>query len=115
LRIVCLHHVFCLLGLAPSLVHAAQRHGLLAPTAIQTQALPAILDGQDLRACAPTGSGKTAAYVLPLLQRWMLADAPTGPRSTQTLVLVPTREPARWPNWSTTWARPWASAPRWPC
>jgi superfamily II DNA/RNA helicase len=83
---------FASLGLAPSLVHAAQRHGLLAPTAIQTQALPAILDGQDLRACAPTGSGKTAAYVLPLLQRWMLADAPTGPRSTQTLVLVPTRE-----------------------
>ena len=80
------------LGLAPSVVHAAQRHGLLAPTAIQTQAVPTILDGQDLRACAPTGSGKTAAYVLPLLQQWMLQRNDSGPRPTHALVLVPTRE-----------------------
>lgn len=85
---------FSALGLAPSLAHAAASQGLIAPTAVQSQAIPAILDGQDLRACAPTGSGKTAAYVLPLLQSWLLSDAAQrpGPRSTQALVLVPTRE-----------------------
>ena len=85
---------FSALGLAPSLAHAAASQGLIAPTPVQSQAIPAILDGQDLRACAPTGSGKTAAYVLPLLQSWMLSDAGQrpGPRSTQALILVPTRE-----------------------
>ncbi|MDR2324156.1 MAG: DEAD/DEAH box helicase [Acidovorax sp.] len=83
---------FAALGLAPSLAHAAQCQGLIAPTAVQSAALPAVLQGQDLLACAPTGSGKTAAYVLPLLQQWMLADTAPGPRNTHTLVLVPTRE-----------------------
>ena len=84
---------FSTLGLAPSLAHAAQSRGLIAPTAIQQQAIAPVLDGQDLLACAPTGSGKTAAYVLPLLQAWMLGDADgAGPRSTQALILVPTRE-----------------------
>ena len=85
---------FSALGLAPSLAHAAASQGLIAPTPVQSQAIPAILDGQDLRACAPTGSGKTAAYVLPLLQAWMLSDASQrqGTRTTQALILVPTRE-----------------------
>ncbi|MCD2163670.1 DEAD/DEAH box helicase [Comamonas koreensis] len=85
---------FTSLGLAPSLAHAAQAHGLIAPTAIQTQAIPAILDGRDLLGCAPTGSGKTAAYVLPLMQAWMLSDAAgqAGRHETQALILVPTRE-----------------------
>lgn len=85
---------FSALGLAPSLAHAAASQGLIAPTAVQSQAIPAILAGQDLRACAPTGSGKTAAYVLPLLQAWLLSDASqrSGPRTTQALLLVPTRE-----------------------
>ncbi len=85
---------FTALGLAPSLAHAAASQGLIAPTPVQSQAIPAIVDGQDLRACAPTGSGKTAAYVLPLLQAWMLGDAGQrqGPRATQALILVPTRE-----------------------
>ncbi|MGN1057001.1 MAG: DEAD/DEAH box helicase, partial [Comamonas sp.] len=85
---------FSALGLAPSLAHAAASQGLIAPTPVQSQAIPAILDGQDLRACAPTGSGKTAAYVLPLLQAWLLSDASQrpGPRTTQALVMVPTRE-----------------------
>lgn len=85
---------FSALGLAPSLAHAAAFQGLIAPTPVQSQAIPAILDGQDLRACAPTGSGKTAAYVLPLLQSWLLSDAAQrqGPRTTQALILVPTRE-----------------------
>lgn len=90
----CTFMSFSALGLAPSLAHAAQAQGLIAPTAIQSQAIPAILNGQDLRACAPTGSGKTAAYVLPLLQAWMLSDAGQrqGSRNTQALLLVPTRE-----------------------
>ena len=85
---------FSALGLAPSLAHAAASRGLIAPTPVQSQAIPVVLDDQDLRACAPTGSGKTAAYVLPLLQAWMLSDASQqqGPRSTQALLLVPTRE-----------------------
>lgn len=85
---------FTSLGLAPSLAHAAQAHGLIAPTAIQTQAIPAILDGRDLLGCAPTGSGKTAAYVLPLMQAWMLSDAAgqAGRHETLALILVPTRE-----------------------
>lgn len=86
---------FSALGLAPSLAHAAASQGLIAPTPVQAQAIPAIVDGQDLRACAPTGSGKTAAYVLPLLQAWMLSDAASqrsGPRPTAALILVPTRE-----------------------
>ncbi len=85
---------FTSLGLAPSLAHAAQAHGLIAPTAIQTQAIPAILDGRDLLGCAPTGSGKTAAYVLPLMQAWMLSDAAgqAGRHETKALILVPTRE-----------------------
>ncbi len=85
---------FSALGLAPSLAHAAASQGLIAPTPVQSQAIPAILNGHDLRACAPTGSGKTAAYVLPLLQQWLLSDAAQrqGSRSTQALVLVPTRE-----------------------
>lgn len=85
---------FSALGLAPSLAHAAASQGLIAPTPVQSQAIPAILNGHDLRACAPTGSGKTAAYVLPLLQQWLFSDAAQrqGSRSTQALVLVPTRE-----------------------
>ncbi len=85
---------FSALGLAPSLAHAAASQGLIAPTPVQSQAIPAILNGHDLRACAPTGSGKTAAYVLPLLQHWLLSDAAQrqGARTTQALILVPTRE-----------------------
>ncbi|QNN58942.1 DEAD/DEAH box helicase [Diaphorobacter ruginosibacter] len=82
-------------GLAPSLAQAAQSRGLIAPTAIQQQAIPVVLQGRDLLASAPTGSGKTAAYVLPLLQAWMLGDAAAqrgGAKETQVLILVPTRE-----------------------
>ena len=84
---------FSSLGLMPALADVTYAQGLMAPTAIQKLAIPAILDGDDLLACAPTGSGKTAAYVLPLLQVWMLGDGSNaGPRDTQALVLVPTRE-----------------------
>ena len=82
---------FSSLGLTPALAHAAANLGFTTPTPIQTEAIPAVLGGHDLLASARTGSGKTAAYALPLLQRW--ADsAGQSPRRTKALVLVPTRE-----------------------
>lgn len=85
---------FATLGLSPDLVHAAARLGFAAPTPIQSAAIPAILQGADVRGAAQTGSGKTAAFALPLLQR--LQPPPQGqqpgPRRVRALVLAPTRE-----------------------
>lgn len=82
---------FADLGLAPALVGAAASLGLTQPTPIQSQAIPAILQGADVQGMAQTGSGKTAAFALPLLQR-CLGHAAQSPRQVQALVLVPTRE-----------------------
>ena len=79
------------LGLAAPLVRVASESNYLAPTPVQAAAIPAVLAGRDLLACAQTGSGKTAAFALPLLQR--LADAPPRrSRPVSALILVPTRE-----------------------
>ena len=85
---------FSLLGLSPALLRAIADEGYLAPTAIQQNAIPAVLKGRDLIASAQTGSGKTAAFVLPLLQHWIETAAPRSrnPRACHALVLVPTRE-----------------------
>jgi superfamily II DNA/RNA helicase len=83
------------LGLLPPIAQAAADLGFTAPTPIQTQAIPAVLGGGDLLATAQTGSGKTAAYALPLLQRWQVpvaGGAAHTPRRVRALVLVPTRE-----------------------
>ncbi|WP_213952809.1 DEAD/DEAH box helicase [Variovorax sp. dw_954] len=80
------------LGLAPALSQAATGAGYLAPTEIQGAAIPAILRGQDVLGLAQTGSGKTAAFSLPLLQRWAEAPRHRSRRTVHTLVLVPTRE-----------------------
>lgn len=82
---------FASLGLSPALVHAAAQAGFVAPTPIQAGAIPAILQGVDLLGAAQTGSGKTAAFALPLLQQLQLS-ATGGPRRVRALVLVPTRE-----------------------
>jgi len=82
---------FSFLGLSPALVRAASELGFAAPTPIQTEAIPAALRGADLLGCAQTGSGKTAAFALPLLQR-LEQGPPHTPRRTRALVLVPTRE-----------------------
>ncbi len=82
---------FAALGLSPALVRAVAARQYLAPTAIQTAAIPAILQGHDLLATAQTGSGKTAAFCLPLLQR-LSSRPPSYPRATRLLVLAPTRE-----------------------
>ncbi|MBA5608128.1 DEAD/DEAH box helicase [Duganella sp. FT3S] len=81
---------FSSLGLAPSLINAVAEIGYQEPTAIQRAAIPAILGGQDVLGAAQTGSGKTAAFALPLLQS--LLDNRSGPRQLHGLVLVPTRE-----------------------
>jgi len=79
------------LGLAPTLVRAATDLGYSVPTAIQSAAIPPILGGRDVLGSAQTGSGKTAAFSLPLLQRLSAAPHRT-PRRLRALVLVPTRE-----------------------
>ena len=79
------------LGLSPELARAAAQLGFATPTPIQAQAIPAILRGADVLGSAPTGSGKTAAFALPLLQRLQEGRQHT-PRRVRALVLVPTRE-----------------------
>lgn len=79
------------LGLSPALAQAAAELGFDSPTPIQLQAIPAVLGGADLLATAQTGSGKTAAFALPLLQR-LQSGTPLTPRRVRALVLVPTRE-----------------------
>ena len=79
---------FARLGLYSSLVRGAQAMGYTEPTPIQAAAIPAILAGRDLVASAPTGTGKTAAFALPVLNR-LGPHRPGGPR---VLVLEPTRE-----------------------
>ena len=76
------------LGLEPGLISAVANHGYTLPTPIQAQAIPPVLAGRDLLAGAQTGTGKTAAFVLPLLQR---LAAPAG-RAPRALILAPTRE-----------------------
>ena len=78
-------------ALLPVLLRAITENGYLTPTAIQSEAIPAALQGRDIVASAQTGSGKTAAFALPLLHR--LAETPTGAaRRVRGLILVPTRE-----------------------
>ena len=79
---------FTSLKLHPSLLRGIKDLGFVRPTGIQGEAIPAALSGRDLIACAQTGSGKTAAFLLPILQG--LIDAPRG--KTRALVLAPTRE-----------------------
>src|SRR6516162_1763078 len=78
------------LGLEPGLVRAVAEKGYDAPTPIQRAAIPAVLAGRDVLAGAQTGTGKTAAFVLPILQR--LGADPRRGRAPAALVLTPTRE-----------------------
>jgi superfamily II DNA/RNA helicase len=79
------------LNLDPALVRAVAEKSYITPTAIQSAAIPAILAGRDIWACAQTGSGKTAAYGLPILQR--LARSQVSREGTvRALIVSPTRE-----------------------
>src|SRR5260370_13703645 len=79
---------FADLGLKPELLRAVDEKGYSVPTPIQAKAIPAVLAGGDVLAGAQTGTGKTAAFVLPILQK--LGQA--GGRAPRALVLTPTRE-----------------------
>ncbi len=82
---------FSSLGLCPALVNAVCELAYTEPSPVQTAAIPAILAGRDTLVSAQTGSGKTAAFCLPILQS-LIGKTPTSPRPVQTLILVPTRE-----------------------
>ena len=82
---------FSALGLHGALSAAAQARGYQEPTPVQADMVPAVLAGRDVLAQAPTGSGKTAAFALPLVQRLAGASG-QRPRPVRALVLVPTRE-----------------------
>ena len=75
-------------GLSAGLLRDLTHAGLVEPTPIQTEAIPPALEGRDVLGCAQTGTGKTAAFVIPMIER--LAAAPKGP--PHGLVLAPTRE-----------------------
>ncbi|HEY0779451.1 MAG TPA: DEAD/DEAH box helicase, partial [Gemmatirosa sp.] len=85
---------FSTFELTPDLLRGVEAMGFTAPTPIQAQAIPPAVAGRDLLACAMTGSGKTAAFVLPLLNRLLAtrATADAGRRGPRALVLTPTRE-----------------------
>src|SRR5277367_793550 len=83
---------FSELALRPELQKALADQGYTTPTPIQAQAIPHLLAGRDLLGIAQTGTGKTAAFALPILQK--LADSGVKPRpgSARALILTPTRE-----------------------
>ena len=87
---------FRVLGLAEPLLRAVDGEGYTTPTPIQLQAIPHILAARDLLGCAQTGTGKTAAFVLPALMRLSVPSRSTGrSRGPRVLVLTPTRELAQ--------------------
>lgn len=81
---------FSSLGLSEQLVRATTDQGYETPSPIQLQAIPAVLAGKDVMAAAQTGTGKTAGFTLPLLQR--LAENPRTGKGPRALILTPTRE-----------------------
>ncbi len=80
------------LGLAEPVLRALTHEGYATPTPIQAQAIPSLLEGKDLLGIAQTGTGKTAAFALPTLDRLSKSDKRTTPRHCRVLVLAPTRE-----------------------
>ncbi len=83
---------FADLGLSPQIIKALEKTNLKTPTPIQAQAIPHIMKGSDLMGLAQTGTGKTAAFGLPLLHRILDLGHPPGPKHVRALILAPTRE-----------------------
>ncbi|MCC5979438.1 MAG: DEAD/DEAH box helicase [Salinarimonas sp.] len=79
-------------GLAEPILKALSGEGYETPTPIQTQAIPLVLEGRDLLGIAQTGTGKTAAFSLPILDRFARDPKPRQPRACRALILSPTRE-----------------------
>ena len=81
------------LGLIPQLLTNVKRSGYEEPTPIQKATIPLVLEGKDVLGCAQTGTGKTAAFALPILQRLFQQGKPAGKtRPIRALILTPTRE-----------------------
>lgn len=87
-----LTQTFAALGVSSAFLSALQDIGYQQPTPIQSKAVAKLLDGHDLMGVAQTGTGKTAAFALPLLQRLDEANEPARPRQPKSLILAPTRE-----------------------
>ena len=83
---------FVSLGLSPSLCLPLVKLGYTTPTPVQAQSIPVVLTGRDLLARAQTGTGKTAAFGLPMIERLFVKGGTAGTRKPRALVLVPTRE-----------------------
>src|SRR3954453_23017586 len=83
---------FASVGLAEDLVSAITALGYEEPTPVQRETIPLLLEGRDVLAQAATGTGKTAAFALPMLQRIRATEAKKRPGPIGGLVLVPTRE-----------------------
>ncbi|MEL6207832.1 MAG: DEAD/DEAH box helicase [Pseudomonadota bacterium] len=83
---------FDMLGLKPALTDELKRAGLTQPTPIQTQAIPLALDGHDILGLAQTGTGKTLAFGLPLIDALLALPGKPAPKTAKALVLAPTRE-----------------------
>jgi len=86
------NETFSELSLDPHILKAVTESGYTKPTPIQIQAIPLLLEKRDLLGCAQTGTGKTAAFALPILHNLVLENRKTIPKQPRTLVLVPTRE-----------------------
>ncbi len=83
---------FTLLGLGPKITKAIREAGYTEPTPIQTKAVPVVLRGRDVIGIAQTGTGKTAAFVLPILEKLSTHGSRSGRRALRALVVAPTRE-----------------------
>src|SRR5699024_10417699 len=83
---------FAKLGLLPALLENLQRLDYQQPTQVQQQAIEPILAGQDILAAAQTGTGKTAAFALPVIQTLLTQGGKVTSNSVRALILVPTRE-----------------------
>ena len=83
---------FDMLGLAPTLSEALKRNGFSEPTPIQNQAIPLALEGHDVLGLAQTGTGKTLAFGLPLIDGLLAQPGKPAPKTVKALVLAPTRE-----------------------
>jgi ATP-dependent RNA helicase RhlE len=86
------HSTFDAFGLSEPILRALRNENITRPTPVQEKAIPLLLEGKDLMAIAQTGTGKTAAFGLPLLEMLAAQPSPLVPKSVRALVLVPTRE-----------------------